>query len=221
MTETAIIGPEDVKRLIPPLVLQAQNITIQDAETYEWACAFLQSIATREKQLDEVFDPTIEAAHKTHKAAIAAKKPFLEQLETAKKLIKEKLVAWSVEQERLRREAENLQAAELKRQADERAATEAAQLEAAGQPDLAEIVREHAATELAPVVVLESQVPRVEGITSRETWDFVIEDETKLPREYLMPDVKSIRSAVEHQKKLCRIPGVRAFPKPGISVRSR
>lgn len=46
-------------------------------------------------------------------------------------------------------------------------------------------------------------------ITMRDNWTFTIDDELKIPREYLIPDEKKIRAAVKAGAR--KIPGVNIF----------
>jgi hypothetical protein len=219
-TTTQLISPENAMQVAAKSVQYATAITIQNAEHYEMAAAVLQKIDDRLKQGDELFDPNIEAAHKSHKAAIAVKRAFTDPLEQAKKIIKSKMVSYSTEQERLRIEEERRLQEEARKEQEAKAAQEAAELEARGETHLADIVRQ-TATDALPVVVAPNNVPKVEGVSTLKVWDFVIEDETKIPREFLAVNESAIRAVVKAQKGLARIPGVKVFSKNDVRTTGR
>ena len=67
-----------------------------------------------------------------------------------------------------------------------------------------------------------SQVTNIndtQGVTTRLKWDFVIEDESKLPREFLMPNEKLIKEHCNHstEKAPTAVPGVRFVPSAVVS----
>ena len=55
-----------------------------------------------------------------------------------------------------------------------------------------------------------AQAPKVEGVSFRDDWDFVITNAALIPREYLIPDEKKIRAVVKAMKEHTNIPGIRA-----------
>jgi len=56
-----------------------------------------------------------------------------------------------------------------------------------------------------------ARVPQVEGVTTRKVWAWHMEDESLLPREYLIPDFKKIAGVVRAMGSLANIPGVRTY----------
>ena len=53
---------------------KARAIEITDDTTYKGAAEFLLTIKDLRKQIDEAFNPIIDAAHNAHKEALAQKK---------------------------------------------------------------------------------------------------------------------------------------------------
>lgn len=217
-TNTAIVSPEQVGRLISPLVNQVSQLKIQTNDDYEMGCSLLQMIATRKKQVEDVFDPIVSKAYAAHKEAVGQKKKFMDPLLAAEFAVKGKVSQYHTEQERLRREKEDREREALKAENEKKAMEEAAALTAAGEKELADIVIQNAIEE-TPVVVVPSTVPKQEGISSRKDWDFRITNEMLIPREYLMVNEKAIRAVVKAQKSLTKIPGVEVFSKDTVSVR--
>lgn len=142
------------------------------------------------------------------------------------------------EEARRQREAEQREAAKLEEQARrerEKREEQARRLEERGRAAQAEAKRQAAeeaeaqklreaeelrqAAAMAPPPVVHTEAPKVAGIGSGKTYDFVIEDASKLPREYLIPDEKAIRQVVKGLKERTNIPGVRVFEVRRTSVR--
>ena len=223
MAITAIITTEDAAKaatpLVAPLVQQAQRLTVTSNEDYEMACTFLQLVATRKKQVDEVFDPIVKAAHEAHKQAVSKKKMFMDPLLTAEFEVKGKVSKFAAEEERKRREEEQRLAEEQRKTAEANALEEVKRLEAAGERELAEIVLQNAAEEPAPVVVLPSSVPRQSGIAARKTYKFRVVNEALIPREYLKVNEVAIGAVVRAQKNLTKIPGIEVYAEDSVSVR--
>ena len=69
---------------------------------------------------------------------------------------------------------------------------------------------------VAPVA--QQAAPKVGGIKMQEVWEFEIESETLIPREYLSVNEAKIRKVVGALKGDCKIPGVRVFPKNRIAA---
>ncbi len=70
------------------------------------------------------------------------------------------------------------------------------------------------------MVPKQSSKPKVEGVAVSENWQYEIVDEGAIPREYLIPDEKKIRSAVKAMKGMTKIPGVRVYDAGTVRVRA-
>lgn len=68
-------------------------------------------------------------------------------------------------------------------------------------------------------VMPDTVVPK--GVESIENWKYEIEDESLLPREYLMPNTAKIGKDVRSSKGNASIPGVKVWSESGIRYRSR
>lgn len=64
-------------------------------------------------------------------------------------------------------------------------------------------------------------VPEVKGITVSDDWAFEIEDASKIPQEYLVPDLKKIGKVVKALGDMANIPGVVVRKTAKITVRGR
>lgn len=221
MATAQIISPDEVEKLIDPVVRQATALTVCGPDDYEMACAFLQLVATRRKQVDETFDPIVRKAHETHKEAVAQKKRFTDPLASAEQTVKMKVSTWRIDEDRKRRLHEAELAKEAQRQRDEEALAQADQLAQGGQKEMAEMVLQDAAEAPAPVVVLPSSMPKVEGVSSRKNWKFRVVNEGLIPREYLSPDPIKIGAVVRSQKDMAKISGVEVYCDESVAVRAR
>ena len=65
-----------------------------------------------------------------------------------------------------------------------------------------------------------SYTPRVPSphISFAESWDVVIDDENKIPREFMVPDLKRLKSIVRSQKGAIMVPGVSASSKKSLRL---
>jgi len=60
----------------------------------------------------------------------------------------------------------------------------------------------------------------VQGASTRENWQFEIEDVAKVPREFMTPDMVKIGRMVKAMKGVTRIDGVRVFDAGTVAFRS-
>lgn len=226
---------EQVERLVPQVVEQARAIVVDSPEAYEEAGTFLQLIAERRRLVGETFDPIVSKAHAAHKEAVAQRAKFLDPLNTAERDVKGKLAGYVQEQQRIQREAQRRLEEEARQAAETAAAEEAKRLEAAGETELAAMVREEAAQAPAPVVPVASAVPRMAGIANRETWKWRFKgSEAAALRElvqaaakderllgYLAVRETAVGSTVRAQKSLTKIPGIEVYPDQTVAVSTR
>lgn len=117
---------------------QARELVITNDEESADASYLLNNIVgALMREADDLFDPMIEAAHRSHRMAIDTKKKALAGLPDAKDVIRKKLAAWAQQVEDIRREA-RLRAEQEAREADAaRIEREVAAIEEAGEPDAA------------------------------------------------------------------------------------
>lgn len=84
-----------------------------------------------------------------------------------------------------------------------------------GQIDKAATLAQQAAMTVAPVI--RTDAPKVSGQSVREVWLFQIEDASKIPREYLMPDEAKIGKFARMMKADARMPGVRFYSETRVA----
>ena len=66
---------------------------------------------------------------------------------------------------------------------------------------------------------VKDDAPKVDGISIRSAYSFEIVDESKLPREFLMPDEHKLRKIVQAMGDTIKIEGVRIFPVEILAVK--
>jgi hypothetical protein len=137
-----------------------------------------------------------------------------------------------IERERLQREA-----AETQRLADEKAAAVRRQAEEARKAgDLAgaqkleqragrtedraaaKVANLEAAAISAVAPIIQTEIPKVQGVARKRVWKFRVDDASKLPREFLMPDEKKLTGYVRAMKGDARIPGITVWDEPDTAV---
>src|SRR3990167_5902340 len=150
------------------VLTDAKALRIATAPDYERAAGFLQGIKALRAEIETTFAEPIRTAFAAHKAAVAAKKRHDAPLDEAEGLVKRAMVGYKAEEER------KAQALQAKLQAQDRAQEEAQRLddavqaESRGQTAEAEALLETPGH--LPPVIVPANVPKVDGISFRETW---------------------------------------------------
>tara|TARA_B100000029_G_scaffold201971_1_gene200207 strand:+ start:6241 stop:6789 length:549 start_codon:yes stop_codon:yes gene_type:complete len=62
-------------------------------------------------------------------------------------------------------------------------------------------------------------IPELDSIEIRKSWDFEVENELELPREFLTVDAKALKDHVSKHKDSVPIKGVRFFQKTTLAVK--
>ena len=211
---------------------RAKELTITDQSSYEMAANTLKDIALLEKQIKDHHKPIKDSAYAAHKAAVAAEKRLLDPLDEAKRTIKRSVSDWTVEQERIRAEAQR-KIDEANRAAEK--AAEDARLEAAikaekdGAPDIVTDAMIDIPFQSIYSPPAHPTYNKVAGVTTRETWkaevfDVVIlckaiGDGTIKMTDVVVPNMTVLNSLARSMKDKMSIPGVRAVKEISTAVR--
>lgn len=196
---------------------QARAIRIADAVSYAQACEFLKGIKALRSEIADTFQPHITRAHESHKALLKEKADAEAPLAEAERIAKSALVTYDQQQEQARRAEEARVRAELQRQETERRLAEAVALEDAGELAEAEALIDEPIT--VPVVAVAPTMPKVSGITYRETWSAEVTDLAALVAyvatrpEFaglLSANMPALNAQARSLKASLRIPGVKA-----------
>lgn len=187
----------------------AEALTIQTAEDLEAASElFNQTRSERdahERTRVAEKEPYLEAGRQVD----ARWRPVLVALDSAAHTITNKINAFRAEARR-RAEEEQKRLREQQEKERQRLLKQAERAEVRGLTQTADALVREAET-IQPAIVQPAMPSRVAGIHTVERWDFAIEDESKIPRNYLEPNEQAIRRTVQALKGKTDIPGVRVF----------
>ena len=197
----------------------ARTLKIITALDYERAGEFLLTVKDLRKEIQQTFDPIVAKIWESHKAAVAERKRHEEPLIQAEGIVKPLMRQWDNEQERIRKERERLLQEEARKREETRILAEAMFAEAAGNKEEAQAIIEEEV--YIPPVILPRATPKVVGISTKVNWKFRITDVSKIPREYMIPDLTGIGMIVRGLKENFNVPGIEAYPETGIAAGRR
>jgi hypothetical protein len=217
VTEPVPTQKNEIEQAGLTLIDQAKAIAIRTHEQYEAACRFVLEVKAHDKRVDEAFDPIVKAAHEAHRKALEQKKYYKRTGEEALCIVEPKLLAYRREQEDRRRGEEARLQREAQKRAEEEALRAAEEAERRGEHEEAQAIIEEPVK--APPVVLEDTTPKVAGISERAVWKARVVDEAKVPREYLMPDLKKLDRLAKAMKGAMTIAGVEFYEERSIVKR--
>lgn len=182
---------EDKKALV---VAEAEGLVVVDKEGADEAASVGRQIKTLKSEIKGTFRPIIEKAHEAHKEALAQEKKYLEPLNKAESILKEKILKWQ------RAERERAEAIARAREAEERARLEAEAQKLAEEGDEDEAL---ALLEESDNVVVREEAEKVSGAQVRRNMDVEVDIEQlvravaegRAPMEFLAPNPAAIRAA--------------------------
>lgn len=190
------------------LVALVSNFSVATAEQYTDAGEHLKRVKGAKDRLEKLRKSMTSPLDQAKKAIMDFFRGPSDQLDQAESRIKRGMIAFTEEQDRLRRE-EQARADEKARKEKEALEARAKKAEQSGKVEKAAELEQQAAAVVAPVVTRDP--PRVIGTSIREAWKFEITNEMDLPREFLVPDESKIRRVVQAMKGDTKIPGVRVW----------
>lgn len=192
----------------------ANNFVVNSAEDYENAGAFGRELKRLAEQVKDYWKIPKDLAHKAHADICSKEKAMLTPIQTAERTLKAKMSAYSVEQERIRREAEEA-ARKAARDAAERKLEEAIALSNSGNNDEAEIALEESAImeDVSSTIVLTADKPQAKGVSSKKDWVIKSIDPAKVPVELagvvIRPvDEKAVMRLIRASKGQIKIDGI-------------
>lgn len=207
--------PEEVKlgKEVSLIERQASSVVIATDLDFSKAGELTKQVKEMQKQVTDYWEPMRKSTYEAYTAVNAHKKQMLDPLASAEKILKQKLSAYSKEQERIRREQE-----EAKRRAAEaemnRKLEEAAEAEANGDALGAEMAMAEAEVmEGVSAGTVASFTPKAKGVTQTKTWKIKSIDSDKVPVsvagiEIRPVDEKAVLQLIKMAKGKVKIPGV-------------
>ena len=196
------------------LVALAGSYRVATADEYAAAGDDLKRVKGAKDRLERLRKSMTQPIDAAKKAIMDFFRGPSDQLERAEAQIKQSMIAYSNEQDRLRR-IEQTKAEETARKERERLDAQARKAADAGKTEKAAALEQRAATVVAPVI--ERTPPKVVGVQTREVWKFQVIDPNAVPREYTTVDESKIRKVVGALKGDANIPGVRVWSEKAIA----
>ena len=190
--------PQDIAQVEASQALADLNsirsFEITSAEDYEATIQLVADVKAEHARVDAIRKSFVSPLNEVVARINAFFRPPIAARAEAEVVLKSKILAYrqaqEVERERLMLEAER------------------------------HAVRGHVRMTDQAIAKIESAVvPEVGNFTERIDWVGEVIDESKLPREYLMPDISKLLVVTKTQKSGTRIPGWRAFSKSIAIVR--
>lgn len=187
---------KEIGKQVDQVISHIESLEIKSEEEYKEAAEYLRDkVKPSIKLVKDHFEPDRKKTYEAYKFVTDQIKEYTGRLERVEKALKKQMSTWYSEQEKKRIAEERARAAE---EAERR-------LQEAVDTGNEEVLEEPYIPEQKP------GVEKLSGITYVDTYTFEIEDETKIPREYLMPDVQKIRKFVQAMKDDAKIDGVKVI----------
>jgi hypothetical protein len=196
----------------------ATAVTITDHATHQAAVELGLGIKALRDEAEAHHRPVIDAAHKAHKAALAALQRIDGPLAEAQRILGAKVTAYQRECQRIERE----ETARRQREENERAEKEAQQaaLDAIDQGASMEEVEAIAVP--VPMPVVAPPAPKVSGISKpTPRYSCEVTDQKLLPEEYKIPNQTLLDSLARSLKTLFKVPGCKLVTTYGASWTGR
>lgn len=226
MNAIALPDSKQVEQQALAAVEQAKSISIVTDDDFQEAAGFLNGLKAIQKAIDETFNDPIKAAYAAHKSIVAAKAKHSEPVDQAERIIKGKLAAYQIEQERkARAEAERL-ALEARKKAEDEQLARAQAMEASGQKEAAEAILSE---DTASPVIQARPTAKANGVSFREKWCGEVTDLMTLvkaiavgqaPLTLIQSNPTTVRQYAESTKGNVKVPGVRFWVEKVVSGRS-
>ena len=203
------------------LAEKVQALVIASNEDRISAEEMIQGAKALEDAIFAERDPVCKETHALWKKQVARRDSALAPLQDARKIIKQKCIAYDSEMERIRQAEERRLQEEARKRAEEEALSAAAQAEAEGDKETAEAILE-APLDVAPVSVPKSSPAPSRLTAGREIWSAEVTNlmalvkavaEGKQPIAYLLPNMTALNGQAKSLKQHMAIPGTKATVK--------
>ncbi|MCX4355794.1 MAG: hypothetical protein OSJ43_06145 [Oscillospiraceae bacterium] len=192
----------------------ANKFSIANSTDYEKAGAFGRELKRLTEQVKDYWKVPKDLAHKAHADICAKEKAMLTPIQAAEKMLKAKMSAYAIEQERIRKEAEEA-ARKAAREAAERKLEEAVALSNAGNAEEADIALDESAImeDMSSAITLSADKPKAEGVSTKKDWVIKSIDPSKVPVELagivIRPvDEKAVMRLIRASKGQIKIDGI-------------
>lgn len=196
----------------------ADGAAVTNEQEYTEAAAKLRDIKALQKDADNAQKAITQPMENRKRAVIAwFRENVGMRLEVAENSLKRAILAYQQEQQRIAREKQRV-ADEAARKERERIQRQAAAAAAKGNVEREEQLLDRAQMVVAPVI--QTEAPKVQGMSTRDVWKWEITDPALVPREYLVVDEVKIGKVVRALKGDTTIPGVRVWAEQTLAAAS-
>lgn len=166
---------------------EAKGIVVKDTDTYLFAAEKLKAAKALASEIKEFFKPLKEKAKAAHHALCESEREKLAPLDATISDVAGKMRAYEAEQARIAKEEERRLSELAKKQEDEARLLEAIEAEEAGDADSAKRIMEEKPP--APIVRVQPEVPKVQGLSYRTTYHAEVIDLRALVKAVAAGDV--------------------------------
>ena len=214
MPELEPVDEQQLTQEVTDIEFRAESFVIQTPEDYEAAGEFGKLLKQKAAEVTGFFKPMKDSAYQAHKAVCDREKAMLTPLKNAEKIVKKTMGDYLMEQERIRREAEEA-ARRAAKEERERKLKEAMALEAAGDKEGAEAAVEEAVVmdEATGYSVPAPVKPKVSGVSTSKDWEITSIDTAKVPVNFSGMELRPVDQAavirlIRASKGSISIPGI-------------
>jgi hypothetical protein len=220
MTENTmtVVVPEETQGFVDRLDQWAVQVVVTTDLQREAVLGVVKEAKIKRKFFNDLFNPNIKMWDGGHKAAIADKRRWTDRLDAAEKAGKKAVRSYDQEQEQIRiKEKRRLQAI-----ADEKARRERDRLRKQAEKikgdELRQARLEEAEEVEAPVVQV--AIPqKVKGVATKRTWKARVIDLNKVPRQFMIVDMKALNALAKATKGSMVVEGVEFFEESSLAIR--
>jgi hypothetical protein len=207
----------EIAKEVSPVLLVAQRLEINNATDYHHAGEFLKEVKAAKKKFLDFFAPIKKKTYEAWKSIVARETEMVSPLDLAESSVKQKMLSYQRQEELKRRQEQQ----RLQAEADARAAKERERLrKQAGKlktPELREQRLAEAEEIDAPLISLQTETPKIQGISTRKLWRARVDNKNKfvnaaLDNENLMAfisiDESRLNKIAQATKGEVKYPGV-------------
>jgi len=192
----------------PELTLLAEAVDTLDVaksmpevrtdEDYRFVCQVIMDAKRLIAKITDAHRPSIQAAHDSHKAAIALRDSHIQPIQQALRIVEPLALAYKQAKDAAAWAETNKLLGTARWTKEATAMADAEALEALGYTEEADakLAEALAPTRITPQI---STLPKVEGLSTRKRWTFRIVDPRAVKREFCQPSESRIKSKVENE----------------------
>ena len=218
---------DQFKGVVVPIIEKANAIMLQGSGDYREAAEFLKRVKETQKNIKDFFGPLKKKAHEAWKTICDREKSLVDPLNKAEQVTKTKMLNYQrAEEEKRLAEERKLQAeAEAKAQREREKLIK--QAEKLKTPELREQRLAEAEEIEAPVVKIEKEAPKVEGISTRKIWKAEVVNKVALIKAslenpmlipFITVDQSALNKYAASTKGEIEIPGVLFYEEGVLSA---